>query len=422
MSYFFLTRRFLPLFITQFQNAFSDNVFKNAIAILITYRIAADSAQNAALLVTVSSGLFILPFFLFSALAGQIADKYDRAKLARIYKFIEIVVMALGVLAFYTENTWFLLIVLLAMGTQSTFFGPIKYALLPQQLTKDELMMGNAYIEGATFVSILVGTIVGGLLILTENGVLLIGIVLMVAATLGYISSRFILPAPGGSPEIQINRNIFTESYKLVKSVSENRKILYYIMLISWFWLVGSIFLAQTAIFAKEILHADETVITFCLTMFSIGIAIGSVLCSKLSRGKPSLKFVPLGAIGMALFTAILLIVSRDIPVGAAVYGIADFVGVSGAIAVMLSFLGIAIFGGVYTVPLYTMLQMECQKTEIARVIAVTNIINSFGMVASVVVVVLLYAVGFKVTHVFAVMALINIIIGVKVWKGLRNL
>ena len=408
---FFFRRRFLPLFITQFFNAFSDSAFRNAIAILITYRIAKDS-QEAGLLVTLSAGIFILPYFLFSATAGQLADKYDRARLTRIYKIMEAALMALAVLAFYHGNTWFLMIILFAMGAQSTFFGPIKYALLPQQLKSNELMTGNAYVEGGTFISILVGTIVGGLVILLDNGVLLISVILMASAVFGYIASRFIMHAPGGSPELKINGNIFQESFRVVSNVSQNRRLFSYLLLISWFWLMGSIFLSQMSIFTKEYLYSDETVVTMCLTIFSVGIAAGSIFCSKISRGKPSLRFVPAGAMGMAICTALLIAYGRSgIADQDALYNVAQFAGNPAHLPVALFLFGIAFFGGIYTVPLYTLVQIEANKTYIARVIATNNILNSFFMVTSAILVLGIYAAGFSVLYVFGLPASGNLII-----------
>ncbi len=406
---FFFKRRFLPLFITQFFGAFSDSAFKNAIAILITYRIAKDSLQEAGLLVTLSAGLFILPYFLFSATAGQLADKYDRAKLTRIYKIAEVLLMAMSVFAFYRNSTWFLMVILFAMGTQSTFFGPIKYSLLPQQLKGNELMAGNAYIEGGTFISILTGTIVGGLVILTDNGVILTGVILMCSAMIGYTASRFIEHAPGGSPNLKINRNFFRESTHVVRYVAQNRRLLSYLLLISWFWLVGSIFLAQISIFSKEFLHSDETVVTMCLTIFSVGIAVGSVFCSKLSRGRPSLRFIPAGAFGMALCTGLLVAYSHSIAAPETLYNATQFAASPLRLPVLLFLFGIAFSGGVYTVPLYTLMQTESDKTYIARVIATNNILNSFFMVASVVVVMGIYAAGLNVLYVFGLLAIINL-------------
>jgi acyl-[acyl-carrier-protein]-phospholipid O-acyltransferase/long-chain-fatty-acid--[acyl-carrier-protein] ligase len=418
---FFWKRRFQPLFITQFFGAFSDNAFKNAIVILITYRIAANSPHEASILVTIASGLFILPYFLFSALAGQLADKYDRAKLTRIYKAFEVVIMCTAVLAFYRQDTWFMFVVLFATSTTSTFFGPIKYSLLPQQLKPNELMMGNAYVEGSTFISILLGTIVGGVVILRTQGVFYIGVILMTSALIGYLASRFILPAPGGSADIKINKNIFSESYRLVKSVATNRRILNYLLLITWFWLIGSVFLTQMAIFVKEILHSDEIVMTTFLALFSVGIAVGSYLCTKISRGKPSLKFVPPAAFGMALFTIAMLFFSRDFSASWSVHSIISFAKQPNAVFIMLSLFGIAVSGGVYTVPLYTLMQSETANTFIARVVAVNNILNSFGMVIAVVIVLVMYMAGLNVMHVFGLVAVLNIAVGIIAGKIRRE-
>ena len=419
MKHFFLSRRFLPIFVTQFLGAFSDNAFKTAIAILITYAIARDS-DNAAILVTISSGLFILPFFLFSALAGQLADKYDKAKLTRLYKLIELFIMAAGVVALFTAHTWFLLILLFAMGTQSTFFGPIKYSILPQQLHPQELMQGNAYIEGSTFVAALIGTVTGGATILLNNGEVIVGSILTASALIGYLASRFILTAPGGSPDLVINRNIPAESCHILKLVLINKTLRLYLLLISWFWLVGSIFLAQTVLFTKEVLYADETVVTLCLTIFSTAIAVGSIFCTRISKGNASLKYVPVAAMGMAVSIIALVIYSNLVSVEPEeLYNIVAFLKTPSHWVILLTLFFIAFFGGIYTVPLYTLMQREADKSQLSRTIAVNNIINSFFMVSAVVIVIAIYETGGTVSHVFSIVAAITA--GIGIFIGFRN-
>ncbi len=417
---FFFTKSFLPLFITQFFNAFSDNVFKNALVILITYTIAKDSATTAGIMVTAASGLFILPYFLFSATAGQLADKYDKAKLTRIYKLLEVILMSMAVVGFYFEQMWFLMVVLFAMGTQSTFFGPIKYAILPQLTQDKELMNANALIEGGTFISILLGTITGGILILKDYGVLMLSIVLMLSACIGFAASLKIPYAPGSAPSLKINKNFIAESIKIILTVAKSKTLMLYLLLISWFWLLGSVFLAQIAIFCKEILYVDETVVTLCLTMFSIGIACGAVACNRFSRGQPTMKSVFIGAVGMAISIALIIIFSLNFPQLTDNYANAGtFLMNSRAWLIIISLFSIAFWGGVYTVPLYTLMQRESDKAYIARTVAANNILNSLFMVLSVIIVVIAYKLQFTVLHVFASLSVFNLILAVRIKKGI---
>lgn len=412
---FFLTRRFLPVFVTQFFGAFSDSVFKNAFAIMITYQLVKDDPGKAEILVTLASGLFILPYFLFSSTAGQLADKYDKAKLTRLYKIIELSLMLLATAAFATKNSWFLMILLFAMGTQSTFFGPIKYSVLPQQLKDDELMDANALVEGSTFISILVGTVTGGIAIMLNHGVLIVSSILACSALIGLISAFFIPKAPGGSPELKISVNFLAQSGKMIKDVFTNKRLAIYLLLISWFWLVGSIFLAQTVIFTKNILHGDETVVTFCLTVFSVGIGVGTVFCSKVSKGKASMKYTAASAISIALFILLLVLYSLKFAPAEGLYHIKEFLTTATFWPVILFLFMIAFSGGVFTVPLYTLMQQESPKSSISRTVATNNIINSFFMVASVVIVVVMYSAGMGVEHVLLLLAAVTAAISVLV-------
>ncbi|GAB7141269.1 hypothetical protein RsTz2092_12350 [Deferribacterales bacterium RsTz2092] len=418
MRHFFFTRRFLPLFITQFFGAFSDNAFKNAIAILITYVFASNDSGRAEILVTISSGLFILPYFLFSSLAGELADKYNKAKLAVIYKIIEVVLMLFGTVGFIMHNSWFLLLLLFAMGAQSTFFGPIKYSILPQQLERSELMAGNAYVEGSTFVAVLVGTITGGVVILLDDGILLVGIILTLSAVVGTISSYFISSAEGQSPDIKVKKNIFSESYKLVRLVMQNRKMRLYLLLISWFWLVGSVFLAQTVIWVRHVLFADQTVVTMCMALFSVGIGAGSVFCSKLSRGEPNFRYVYRAAFAMAGLIAALVVSSGVVSPAAELYSVKTFLAHWHYLPIPFFLFAVAFCGGVYTVPLYTLMQREATSGVVSRTVAVNNILNSFFMVASVVLVVLIYTLGFTVSHVFALLAIATAFVASMAYRG----
>lgn len=298
----FGSRRFMPLFITQALGALNDNIFKNALVLLVVYRISEQAGINGQILVTIAAGVFILPFFLFSATAGQIADKYEKSKIIRWIKAFEIGIMVLGSYALWLNDPYYLIGVLFLMGSQSAFFGPVKYSILPTHLGEDELISGNALIEAGTFLAILLGTIAGSLLILKENGETIVSLTVIAIAALGLVASFFIPKAVAPAPDLKINLNIVSETWNIIRKSAERRDIFLSILGISWFWLVGATFLSQFPAFAKDLVFGDETVVTLFLATFSIGIGIGSLVCNKLLNGEVSAKYVPLGALGISLF------------------------------------------------------------------------------------------------------------------------
>jgi len=404
------TRRFLPLFLTQFLGAFNDNVFKNALVILITYRLAQQTGENAQILVTLAAALFILPFLLFSAMAGQLADKYDRAKLARITKLAEIVLMITAALGFYINQTYFLLFVLFCAGMQATFFGPIKYALLPQHLHDDELISGNAYIEAGTFLAILIGTILGGVLIMSESGTHLIAAAIIGCALLGYKCSRHIPPAPAPMPALKINWNMVQETWRMIQADRKNAKVFLCILGISWFWFVGATFLSQFSSFAKDILHADESVVTLLLTVFSVGIGIGSFLCNVLLKGQIRSTYVPPAAIGITLFTVDLFFASKAMPfnISDAWIGVSQFLAVAANWRILFDLTMIAVCGGIYIVPLYAIVQHDSDPNSRARTIASNNVVNAIFMVISAIGTMLMLKASFSIPHVFLITGILN--------------
>ena len=295
------SQRFLPLFITQFFGAFNDNVFKNAFLIWFTYDVATKLNMEAQLMVTIASGLFVLPFFLFSALAGQIADKFKKSKIVRIIKVAEIVIMIFAFVGFYFENIYLLLLLVFLMGVHSTFFGPIKYSLLPETLKDNELVSGNALIEGGTFLAILLGTILGGVVIRSENGIEIICASVVLFAVIGYVASLFIPKTPISDSDLKIGLNIFSQTWKIIGFAKKENTVWLSIIGISWFWFIGLTFLSQFPIYTKNIINGDEFIVTLFLSIFSIGIGVGSVMCNKLLRGQINGKLVPLGSIGISL-------------------------------------------------------------------------------------------------------------------------
>lgn len=400
-------KRFLPFFLTQFFGAFNDNVFKNALGILVTYKIAADSAT----LLSLAAGLFILPFFLFSAIAGQLADKYEKSKLIKIIKFFEIIIMCVASVGFYIESITLLMIILFLMGTQSSLFGPVKYGYLPQKLEKKELMGGNGLIESSTFLAILVGTILGSLL-LTIESYLPITLSIVFIAVAGFLSAQQIPNTPSSSPDLKLSFNIIKETYNNVKFLPSNRVVFLSILAISWFWFYGSVFLIQIQNYSKNILFGEETVVALLLSMFSIGIALGSLLCEKLSGHRVEIGLVPLGAIGLAIFGWDLAISSQQWPTFSESLSVSQFLDVTGSYRILFDMAFIGVSGGFYIVPLYALVQERSEKSHMSRVIAGNNIINALLMViASVMTWFILSYLGWSIPQLFMVTVCLNIVV-----------
>jgi acyl-[acyl-carrier-protein]-phospholipid O-acyltransferase/long-chain-fatty-acid--[acyl-carrier-protein] ligase len=414
---FFRTRRFFPLFVTQFLGAFNDNLLKNSMVILITFRLASDG--NARLLVTAAAGLFIFPFFLFSATAGQVADKIDRAKITRVIKFIEIIIMAAATIGFYTGSVWFLMTVLFMMGMHSTFFGPIKFALLPQHLEDDELLLGNAYIEAGTFLSILFGTILGGILILQPQGVTMVSVALLLVSVVGYISSRYIPVSPAPEPELVISKNIWRETWRMVSFARENKRVFLCIIGISWFWLVGATYLGQFPTYVKDALHAQSEVVTLLLTVFSLGIGLGSFLCNKLLGGVIKSNYVPIAMFGMTLFGVDLYFASVNGVASSAdvLMSLSEFISLPARLRILFDLLMIAVCSGLYIVPLYAIMQHDSSNQHRARIIAANNVVNAIFMVAVALITSALLSLNYTIPQVFLFMAIGNGFVAVYIWR-----
>lgn len=409
------TRRFLPLFITQFLGAFNDNVFKNALVILITYVVAENAGLNAQIMVTAAAGIFILPFFLFSATAGQLADKYEKAYLIRIIKFVEILLMIGAAIGFYLGNVWFLMTILFLMGTQSTFFGPIKYGILPEKIEEDELIGGNGLIEAGTFISILIGTLVGGLLILADSGILMISGMVILIAILGFVSSFYIPKGQPASPQLKVDYNFVRETWEIVSYARRNREIFLSILGISWFWLVGATFLAQFPTYSKDIIGGNEQLVTLFLSVFTIGVGIGSLLCNQLLKGEVEATFVPLGIIGVTVFTVDLYFASQYTLPGAGeeMIGAGAFLSHFSSWRILGDMFMISVSSGIYIVPLYAIIQVRSEPSYRSRIIASNNILNALFMVISAIGTVVMLTVGFNVTQVFLTIALLNAVVAI---------
>jgi acyl-[acyl-carrier-protein]-phospholipid O-acyltransferase / long-chain-fatty-acid--[acyl-carrier-protein] ligase len=407
------TRRFLPLFIAQFVGALNDNVFRSALVILVTYRLAEQAGWNPQLMATAAAGIFILPFFLLSATAGRLADRYDKAVLIRLVKVSEIVLVALAGWGFVAENLPLLMVVLFLMGAHSTFLGPLKYAILPQHLRHDELVAGNAFIEAGTFLAILIGTIVGGSVVLLDGG---IGMVLWVLAGLaiaGLVASVAIPSAPSSARDLPLGLNIAAATIEMLRYAASRRDLFLSILGISWFWLVGATFLSQVPAYVKDVIGGDEQVVTLFLTVFSVGIGLGSLLCNRLLRGEVSAKYVPFGALGLTLFAVDLWAATSNTVPSPELLGVSNFLAAPANWRVLADLLLIAVCGGVFIVPLYALLQDRSEESHRARVIAANNIVNALFMVIGAGAIAAMLAGGFSIPQVFLAVAAVNFAVAI---------
>ena len=380
------TRRFLPMFITQFFGALNDNVYKQALLLVITYGWINQQAADVSTLNNLAALLFILPYFIFSATAGQIADKFERSQLIRGIKVLEIVIMLIGSAGFLLGNLWLLLLALFMMGTHSTFFGPIKYAILPEILKPNELMSGNALFQSGTSIAILIGMILGGAVISVSQGNLIwISLTVVIIAILGYLSSRFILKQQVSSPDLKIDWNFFRTSFQTLKYAKSLPLIFMILLGNSWYWFYGATYLTQIPQLTQQNLHASENVVSLLLTFFSVGIGVGSLLCRRIGGSEVNIKMVPIGAIGLTLFAFYLALSLAFVPERTgAMMNVADMFN-HGAIYyhVMLAVTLLGISGGFYIVPLYAMMQAYSPHSHRARVVAANNILNAVFMVSS---------------------------------------
>ncbi|HKX07994.1 MAG TPA: acyl-[ACP]--phospholipid O-acyltransferase [Stellaceae bacterium] len=411
------SRRLLPLFVTQFLGAVNDNLFKTALVTLITYSDQNSSTQTR-VIVALATAIFILPYFLFSATAGQLADKFEKSHLIRYVKLWEIGAMVLAAVGFALDNTAYQLAVLFFLGVQSTFFGPVKYGILPDHLATDELVGGNALIEAGTFLAILIGTIAGVHLVGLDRGPTIVTGALLTFAVLGWIASLFIPKARRATPDLRINPNMLTETLAIIRHANSRRDIRLSIIGISWFWAVGATYLSQLPTYAKETLGADPDVLNLFLTIFSVGIGAGSVLCARLLRGEVSARFAPLGALGMALFTFDLYASStRAIGGDGQLVGIVAFLSHAANWRLIADLFAIAACGGLFIVPLYTIMQARADESHRSRVVAANNILNAIYIVIAGVISAVMLAAGLTVPEVFLTVGVVNAIAAVVVMR-----
>jgi 1-acyl-sn-glycerol-3-phosphate acyltransferase len=403
-------RRFAPFFWTQFAGAANDNVFKFAFTVMVTYQLSISwlPPSQAGLVI---GALFILPFLLFSATSGQLTDKYEKTKMIRFVKNLEVLIMLIAAWGFVQPNIPVLLGCTFLMGLHSTLFGPVKFAYLPQVLNERELTGGNGMVEMGTFVAILAGNIVGGILVAMPSvGPTYVAITCVAAAVVGRVIAQFIPNAPATDPGLQINWNPFTETIKNLKLAHGNVVVFRSLLGISWMWFFGAVFLSQFPSFAKEVLHGSSNVASLLLVVFSIGIATGSLMCEALSRRHVEIGLVPLGAIGMSVFALDLYFASRGLPPSGELT-VSQFIAQPAHWRVMADLFLLSLFAGLYSVPMYALIQLRSVPTHRARIIAANNILNALFMIASSLIVGALLAAGFTIPQVFLFTALANAVV-----------
>lgn len=410
-------QRFRPFFFTQFLGAFNDNVFKTALITLVTFRAGQLTDLDGKTLATLLPGLFILPFFLFSATSGQIADKFEKSAVARAVKVFEIAIMLLAAWGFMNNSLWPLVAALFLMGVHSTLFGPVKYSYLPQHLRQDELVGGNGMIEMGTFVAILAGEVLGAWVATSSVGPVGTSAVVVGVAVLGYWTSRGIPLSPAADPDLRINWNPLTETWRNLRFAHGNRTVWLSLLGISWFWFYGATVLAQFPNYAKEVLHGDESVFILLLTVFSFGIGAGSLLCEKLSGRRVEIGLVPFGAIGLTVFGVDLYFYAPVLPVAGEAHDFAAFLGHGANWRGLADIVLLGLFGGFYIVPLYALIQTRSEKSHQSRVIAANNILNALFMVVSAGVSMLLFGFGLSIPELFLATALFNAVVAIYIYS-----
>lgn len=410
-------RRFLPFFITQFLGAFNDNIFRNGLVILITFQGVLVAGMGPGQLANVAGALFIFPFFLFSAIAGQLADKYEKAILFQRIKLLEIGLMMLAALAFMTTSYLGLLGVLFLMGCQSTLFGPVKYSYLPQQLANHELVGGNGLVESGTYMAIIFGLTAGIMAVSTDGSAqiaiswLLIGI-----AVLGYLASRQIPATRAVDPGIKINWNLWSETWHIVGFARRDKSVFLSILGISWFWFFGSVMTLQIPAYTLEILNGSKEIATLLLVAFAIGVGGGSLLCERMSGHRVELGLVPFGSIGLSLFAVDLYFAQPGASISAVV-GVEQFLDRAGSSRILFDMAMLGAFGGFYSVPLYAMVQERADRQYMSRIIAANNILNALFMVAAAGVAITALKIGLSIPQLFLVLALLNALVAAYIYS-----
>lgn len=409
-------RRFAPLFWTQFLGAFNDNLFKNALVILITFRSVSVGGFSPEQMVALSGAIFIAPYFVFSAVSGQLSDKFDKAVMIRATKVMEVAIMVLGAAGFVFGSVGLLLLVLFLLGVQATVFGPCKYGILPQHLTESELVAGNALIEMGTYLAILLGTLTGGILIAQDGGENIVAAGVLAVAVGGWVSARWIPPAPSRNPDLALTLDPFRPTWELIRLARKKQSVFLSILGISWFWAFGATFLSLFPSWTKDVLGGDPTLATLFLALFSVGIGVGSMLCERLSRERLELGLVPLGSFGMSVFTLDLWLVGRPWELPAEPLTLGAFLSTFAGLRIAIDLSLLALSGGFMIVPMYTLVQWRTDPAETSRVIAANNIINAVFMVVGSVALAAVFAFGVSTVHVFLILAVVNTLAAIYIY------
>ncbi|ATH07366.1 hypothetical protein BIY24_05265 [Halobacteriovorax marinus] len=412
MSYKLITsdKRFFPLFWTMFLGALNDNFFKNALVIIIAYKSVSLMGLNSHALVAMAGGIFILPFFLFSATAGQLSDKLSKSTLVKYTKVTEFIIMLVAGLGFLTDNFYILMVTLFLMGTQSSFFGPLKYGIIPQLLDRDELVAGNAVVGGGTFLAILLGTIVGGVAVSSNSSSIVIAVGIVIVSILGFISSLFIKKVEPVDPSVKPDFTFFKPTLDIIKITMRDKKIFHTCMGISWFWFLGAAILSILPNLCKDVFNSSESVGTLFLASFTIGMGIGSFVAEKLSQRRPEMGMVPIAALGMSIFLLDLAYTSMNFSsTSSELMGLSEFFASENSLRSLIDLFIVSIFGGMFIIPQFTFLQDYAPRNILSRIIAGNNIWNAIFMVSAAVAIMVLSGAGVSLPWMIAILATINI-------------
>lgn len=418
MSHLATSRRFAPMFGAMALAAFNDNFYKNALIILVTYRLAADSGQHAAFLISLSSAAFIVPFFLFSGIAGNIADKVSKSRWVRQLKIVELVLYILAGVALHANHVWSMLGALFLLGSLSTFFGPVKYAILPELLKREEILPATGMVEGGTYVSILIGTLLGALLVLKPQGEWIVSGIMALVGVLGVVVAYRVPDTAPAQPNIVIRWNIFASIWEMLKVAWKHPVILAAIFGISWFWSIGATYLTQLPVFTKDIVGADERVVSLYMGVFVVGIALGSLLCSRIVKRIHGGILSPLALAGVMLTGFDLWWVGMHMaaPSGELIH-LGNYFNSAAHIRILVDLAIMSFCGGLFIVPLYALLQTDSAEGERARIIASNNVVNAMFISVASVLCAVMYRLGFEVLDVLLVFAALNVPVIALLWK-----